>query len=695
MCIEMDKTKLRFRLSIRSKLVGIINLIVIVAAGAIVIFATQLFSRDNVARIQESNLDAARLIATEVQNDFTNLTEKMRLIGVTLLQSSGSKTADRLLTPLFEREKDLLAAAIIGRKEKAHEVVAIAPNTRLLKELDIEIDEVSSIHRKFKKKALFSGIESILRGTLKGHIPIITLLVPLLTDDKGNVTHAIVATVKQDRFLKAVKSDSIITSYLVDSKGSLLAHPDQERVLKGENLSHLKIVEQLLEGKLNNGQTRFVDPGNYVPYLGAFKTVGFAGVGVVAQVEEDKALEAARKVRKTSIIITAMVSVVAFLIVFFFSLSLTQPLVRLVDATESVAQGNYDVKVKVSTTDEIGDLTAAFNQMTIGLAEREKFKTAFAKFHSQEVAEKILSGELKLGGERKHATVFFSDVRGFTAMSEKMEPEALVSVLNRYMTRMVRVILEHGGIVDKYVGDAIMALWGVPLAKDGDVKNAVQACLDMRQALDELNTEFKAEGLPTLKMGMGLNYGPLVSGNIGSEERMEFTVIGDTVNTASRIESITKTFGTDCLISQAVLDQVPGLFLVEKAHEAKVKGKADALIVYKVNGTIDAEGKEVRIETPYSSYAAEKSDKVESAHSESKLRIPMPAAALESVLAPVALEPSMLSPVEEAPVELTDTTGILAFREDTDAVTKRWVSFKEAEVPADQNEKKVHPSKAA
>ena len=448
------------KLGIKWKLIGVSTVILLIAAATIVIFATNLFSKDNIARVQESNLDSARLLSSEVRGSLTHLTEKMRLIGVTLMQSLTPEQLDTLTRPFFEQERDLIIETVFGRVGKQFRPFGRSANHSALKDLEIEFEEVAKLHQKLDFSKMFAGQETIRRDQVKGNIPVLTISVPLISDDKGNVSHIAVATLRQDRFLKSVQGNSIIQSYLVDQAGYLLAHADQARVLKGENVSHLGIVKHLLSGNTNNGQTRFIDPETNTAFLGAFNTVGFAGIGVISQVEEAKALEAAKKVKDTSLIITIIVAAIAFLVVFYFSLSLTQPLVRLVDATSEVAKGNYEVRLKKGPNDEIGDLTAAFSEMTKGLAEREKIKTAFSKFHSKEMAEKVLSGELKLGGERKEATVFFSDVRGFTAMSEKLDPEALVKILNRYMTRMVQVILDNGGIVDKYVGDAIMAVWG-------------------------------------------------------------------------------------------------------------------------------------------------------------------------------------------------------------------------------------------
>tara|TARA_Y100000590_G_C15742169_1_gene1020647 strand:+ start:235 stop:2352 length:2118 start_codon:yes stop_codon:yes gene_type:complete len=588
-----------------------ITAILIVAAGSIVLFATDLFSKDNKARVQEANLESARLLASEVRTTLLNLTEKMRLIGITSLQKISAEQIEALQKPFFEGEKDLLAELVIHKTGEKIITVGKSFNPSLVQSLQFNEDDIRAIYQENPESSYLYPKEQIFISQLKGQIPVISISVPLITNDLGKVTHAVVAIIQLDRLLRSVKSEGIITSYLVDSKGYLIAHPNQKRVIQKDNVSHLSIVKTLMKGLTNNGQTRFIDPESKIAYLGAFKTVGFANLGIISQVEEDKALAPARKVSKTSTIITGMVAIVAFLVVFFFSLSLTKPLLSLVDATEKVASGEYDIKIKKTTRDEMGDLVTAFNGMTQGLAEREKMKTAFDKFHSKEMTEKVLSGELKLGGERKQATVFFSDVRGFTAMSETMEPEHLVRVLNRYMTKMVSVILEHGGMVDKFIGDAIMAVWGAVDQKSNDVENAVRACLKMRIALDELNNEFIEEGLPILKIGMGLNFGPMISGNIGSDERMEFTVIGDAVNTASRIEALTKAFGTDLLISKDVLNKVEDLFVVEKAHEAMVKGKTEPLTVYKVHGYYE-DGKEVLIETPYSVYEAEKSDKVKS-----------------------------------------------------------------------------------
>ncbi|MBL7714625.1 MAG: HAMP domain-containing protein [Bdellovibrionales bacterium] len=576
---------MKVRLSIRTKLVGMINAVLLGAAGAIVISSTDLFSKDNIARIQEANLESARLLAQEVQNDVKNLTEKLRLVGVTMMQPLPAAQMESLQKPFFENDKEFISASVLTQTEaKVVTQVANAANDAVIKALDLTRDEINQIQDKVDPALAFSPKETIQSFDIKGKIPLLLVTLPLIQDDKGAITHAVVATVKQDRFLKAVSNDSFILSYLVDSTGSLLAHPDQSRVLKKENLSNLEIVKQLLSGKSNNGQTRFTDPDTQKVLLGAFKTVGFGGIGVVSQVEEAKALEAANRVRKISILVTGIVGVVAFALIYFFSLSLTTPLVRLVDATAKISRGEYDVTLKKGANDEIGDLTVSFNEMATGLAEREKIKNAFSKFHSKDVADKILSGELNLVGERKRVTIFFSDIRSFTTLSEKLQPEQVVELVNAYMTRMVRIIFAHGGVVDKYVGDAIMAVYGTPVVYGNDSLRAVAAAIRMRAEMVRFNADQMSKGKPAIAIGMGMNTGDVVAGNIGSPERMEYTILGDAVNLTSRMESLTKEFKTDILISGETYNEIKEHIHCMPRGSTKVKGKNEEVAVYEVIG---------------------------------------------------------------------------------------------------------------
>lgn len=610
--------KKRILLTVGAKLVGLIAVLLIASILSLVYLSTRLFIEDNTALIQQMNADKAMGLSVQMRESFESVTEKMQILGTVLAQHEASGSQDSkegVIQEFFTKDKDFLALYAYHRGQdgrlmpKSRAVSAAAAALDAAPAQGGEIQPIVPVDTQILEQAA-KGEVTIQMATLADGNPAMTLSIPVHSKAGEEVTDILTAVLRPAKFVKAFSESDIVTSFMVDSKGRLLAHPDAARVAASENIASLEIVRQMLSGKFHNGQTRYLDPATREMKLGAYRLVGFAGLGVVTEVPEGKAFEAARRVEYRAMLIAGIILCISFFLGYLYSKSITWPLKLLMNASRQISEGDFKINLKPKGNDEVAHLSHAFNEMAKGLEERDRVKATFAKFHSKEVAEKVLSGQLNLGGERKSATVFFSDVRGFTAMGERMDPESLVKVLNRYMTRMVRVILAHGGIVDKYVGDAIMALWGVPLSKEGDTERALMACLGMRKALAELNEEFIAEGLPVLKIGMGLNHGALVSGNIGSEERMEYTVIGDTVNTASRIESLTKEFGTDLLISQEVLDQLGDKFIVEKAHEAKVKGKKEPLIIYKVHGYYDETRAPILVRTPYSSYQAEKSDKV-------------------------------------------------------------------------------------
>lgn len=576
--------------------------------------STQMFVESDTALIQQTNADTAANLGTQMRELFQAITEKMRILGTVLLHSPLA-TKDRLVGEFFSKDPDFLALYIKKKEFNGFTVQNRALSPEMAKLDDLTGDKAlkaleTDTH--FSLDSISSGDVQISSVNLGDGDAAVVVGVPFIQDptDPTRFSHLLISLIRQNRFVKAFSASDIVTSFMVDRYGTLLAHPDSDRVNSRENLSGLAIVKQLTEGKFNNGQTRYIDPATNIPKLGAFHLVGFGGLGVIAEVEEAKAFEAAHKVQYRAALVAWIILCLSFWIGYLYSGTITWPIRRLSDAAKRISEGDFKIHLKPRGRDEIAHLSETFNEMAQGLEERDRVKATFNKFHNKEIAEKLLSGEVKLGGERKNATVFFSDVRGFTALSESMEPEQVVEMLNEYMTRMVAIIRSWGGVVDKYVGDAIMALWGVPLTGSDDAYRAVRACLAMREDLAQLNELRKSRGQPVLKIGMGLNTGPLIAGNIGSDEKMEYTVIGDAVNLASRIESMTKEYGTDLLISKSVYQQVKDRFSFEVGGATKVKGKTEAIEVFKVSGYIDDQGRNILIQTPYSSYAAEKSDKV-------------------------------------------------------------------------------------
>lgn len=215
--------------------------------------------------------------------------------------------------------------------------------------------------------------------------------------------------------------------------------------------------------------------------------------------------------------------------------------------------------------------------------EKKKVKGAFQHYLSPEVIDQVLENpdQLKLGGQRKELTVFFSDVRGFTTISETLTPEKLSELMNEYFTPMTGIVLRSKGVLDKYIGDAIMAFWGAPMEVENHADNAALASIEMLYALDKLRAEFKAKGLPDIDIGIGLNTGPMSVGNMGSGERFTYTVMGDSVNLGSRLEGLTKEYGIKIMISEFTYAKLSkGKFFTRDLDDIRVKGKNEPVKVY-------------------------------------------------------------------------------------------------------------------
>ncbi len=216
--------------------------------------------------------------------------------------------------------------------------------------------------------------------------------------------------------------------------------------------------------------------------------------------------------------------------------------------------------------------------------EKRVVKRLFSRYVSKDVYDQLMRdpSSARLGGQRREMTVLFSDIRGFTTFSEQGQPEEIVHQLNEYFSRMVDVLLAHHGTLDKFVGDAVMALFGAPLEDPDHAEHAVQAALAMMAGLSQLNATWAAEGRKTLAIGVGINTGDMVAGNIGSATIMSYTVIGDAVNLGSRLESLNKQYGTTIIISEATRQRLKGNYAIRPLGDVVVKGKSQPVAIHEV-----------------------------------------------------------------------------------------------------------------
>ncbi len=291
-----------------------------------------------------------------------------------------------------------------------------------------------------------------------------------------------------------------------------------------------------------------------------------------------------------SLAVTFLLIILAIFVSFFFSNRLTRPINSLVSGMEKVADGKFATRVPVTTTDEIGFLANSFNKMTEGLKEREFIKDTFKRYVTREIADQILSQKNKivLTGEKRVVTVLFADIKGFTPMAEKTPPVELVSTLNDYLSVMIDIIFKYEGVLDKFIGDAIMAFWNAPLDQEQPPLKAVMAALEMQSALVALNARRERQGKHPLFIGIGINTGEAVAGTIGSEKKMEYTVIGDTVNVAQRLESITEK--GQVLISESTYLKTRNRLVAKELPSRALKGLKRDIKIFSVLGVKKAKG---------------------------------------------------------------------------------------------------------
>jgi len=214
--------------------------------------------------------------------------------------------------------------------------------------------------------------------------------------------------------------------------------------------------------------------------------------------------------------------------------------------------------------------------------DKQRVIDTFSRYVTQQVAQKILNEGINLRGEKRTATILFCDIRDFTRLSDGMTVEEVVGFLNDYFSRMIDVIFEHGGTLDKFIGDAIMAVFGAPFTSGRDEEMAVRSAIRIKQVLREINDLRVAADKEPVRIGIGIHTGEVIAGNIGSDRRLEYTAIGRTVNIASRIEALNKEFMTDVLISQSTLDRLQGMVEVEKQKTAKIRGVDSPVQTYRV-----------------------------------------------------------------------------------------------------------------
>ena len=310
--------------------------------------------------------------------------------------------------------------------------------------------------------------------------------------------------------------------------------------------------------------------------------VGARGTGtqIVLSIPLEDVIRPFTTILRAIRVIGFAVLLLAIIIAIILSRGFARPVRALVAATSRVARGEYDTHVVVKSKDEMGMLANAFNDMTHGLLLKEKYRGVLDKVVSRDVADEMLKGEIQLGGETRVVTTLFADVRNFTAMTETLPPHEVIELLNGVMERAEAAVVAEGGVVDKYVGDEIMALFGAPVAGENDALHAIRAAVRIQREMTLMNEQRVPAGKPPITLGVGVNTGTVVAGNMGSQRRLNYTVLGAPVNLAARLCS--EADGGQILISESTLERVREHVHVAPLGARPMKGFSRPVDIFEV-----------------------------------------------------------------------------------------------------------------
>ena len=632
--------------SIGFKLVVIVTLIVIVSLGSITALVSWLVRQDLQISAEDVNFETNRRSAQETE-DILLRTRSDTLTHIhTITNAIDHNNFIRRSTHYFFRQNPRIAAiGYITDGFSSGNDSHILVNEQFFITNDIDSNLAGTFindHETTLRRA-GAGETIVLNAAPHFTVHLLAMFFP------GENRNSGVVTLFSPENLNTSFGTGVNRSWLINSQGDILIHSDITNIQNAVNVSGQNFIRDIQESPQRNrqelietdfGVTRIQSSNAFddlkqkvlsfinlrvdfvyktlsinrkvshnersdtahsssIRQFMAYTKLNTGGCTVITNIEYDKVFEGIEATTRRNIYLTFAVLGLSIMLIWFFAKSISIPLKVLAVAARRIEGGEFDISLnqkgfKGTRRDEIGVLSASFQKMTSALH-------IFGRFTNKEIAIKAMRNQIKPGGLPKHATIFFSDIRGFTAKSETFtnifgedSSNRIIHWLNEYFTQMIDCVEKTNGTIDKFIGDAVMAHWGTAYTSGSPAKDAiacVKAALMMRKALYDMNKNRRKGDLsdPPINIGCGINTGIVTAGQLGSDQRMEYTVIGDPVNLASRIESLTKPLGADILISEYTWKMVNKYFITEEMPSVTVKGKEKPLRIFAVVGAANAE----------------------------------------------------------------------------------------------------------
>lgn len=651
--VMMEKSSLQLgsvaqvKFPIGVKLAIIIGFIVLLSLGTVTVLNSHFTGEDVKITAENSNLSVNSRSASTVEDKLSTIRSNVfQLLDLMNVVSGGRSAAlsRQAEAFFFERNQDIASIYILSddslSKRNPTDVNIVNARFFISNEMDssVILDFLSSARNEISRSC--HGETIAMNASPFFQLPVMALLFPY-TENGREQTCVILFSI--EAISDMLGSDSVNTTFMINDSDELLSHPETDRILRGESLKNDELVLLMRKNNQNNDDSRQVsykaknEDGKIVNFYGAYKKLSFADIAVMTSVPLDSILEGVRTTRRNNIYLMGIVFFLSIIFVLVFSkLAISRHLKKLTLAAEEVKNGNFDTDIFKELNSKRRDEIGVLNQ---SMKDEGEFLDLFSKFTNRGVAKSIARKEIDFDPHLKDITIFFSDIRGFTAISDGFKnrfandsPREIIGFLNDYMSRMVNCITLSGGNVDKFEGDAIMAVWGIlrddsldfeklsdsdPSKKElkinhyknvmEDALNAIRGTIAMRYALMQYNKdaeaftkahmgEERAKYKPHIKIGCGLNTGRATCGIMGSEDKMEYTAIGDAVNFASRTESSNKPCGTDILITEDTYRLLRHRYIRNESNGFKIleENKENEIIVEQIPVDFEVKGKGIQ-----------------------------------------------------------------------------------------------------
>jgi adenylate cyclase len=535
-------------------------------------------AKNNNESINQKTSAAVGAILETIRFDVLVFLNNVELLAV---ENDDGQVVQAVEMYLFHQKKELAAIVSIKKGEES----SIFINQPFFDANEINASDISGFmaSRQEEVSRSLNG-QILLRNTGKTFpIPVLAMFFPL---EQGKSAATVFLSIEN---LTENFSSGANSSFMLNEEGYLLVHPDQNLVKDNKNLKDIAFIKAVLDSDREVDEP-YIDE-NGVEYFAAFQKVFIEktsiNAAIITLIQRGVVFEGIQTTTVRNIYLSVAALFLVILFVYHFSNTISGPLRRLSNAALKIENGRYDLNLIVKNRDETGVLTESFIAMGYALEN-------FERFTNKAIVTMARKGKLSLGGVYKTATVCFAFIRDFSEMMEDYDAQEVVEFVNDYLKLMIPCITRTNGEIDKFLtqgGVIVMALWGT-LESEGaekDALNCIKSVLMMRSCLRVLNEKRFKQGKPLIKMGNGVNTGELVSGQMGSNERMEYTVIGDTVNFAARVEGPNDAFDTDILITEDTWNKIGEYLITEEMPGFEVKGKEKPVRVFAVVNMKDDE----------------------------------------------------------------------------------------------------------